>query len=124
MVEMNRNAQPIWHICEVYDLLLRFGIGKKYQGFQQCAHAVYLSAESPERLTLVTKWLYPDVGKFFGVSWMVVERNLRTVARVAWENNRSMLEFLAGEELPTVPAASTFVKILTHYFLNNGKRAA
>ena len=124
MTESRQASQPIGHIFEVYELLMRFGIGRKYQGFDQCAHAVYLSAETPERLTLVTKWLYPDVAKYFGVSWTVIERNLRTVSRVAWENNRPLLEQLAGEELPEIPSSSKFVKILAYHFLNSGNSAA
>ena len=119
-----KQTQPIGHIYEVYDLLLRFGIGKKYQGFQQCAHAVYLSAEEPERLTLVTKWLYPDVARQFGVSWFCVERNLRTITRIAWSNNRELLEKLAGKEIPDVPTSTQFIRILTSYFLNFNSIAA
>ena len=124
MMESRQVSQPIGHIYEVYALLMSFGIGRKYQGFDQCAHAVYLSAETPERLMLVTKWLYPDVAKQFGVSWTVIERNLRTVSRIAWENNRPLLEQLAGEELPEIPSSSKFVKILAYHFLNSGDRAA
>ena len=124
MRESRQVLQPIGHIYEVYALLMCFGVGRKYQGFEQCAHAVYLSAEAPERLTLVTKWLYPDVAKQFGVSWTVIERNLRTVSRIAWENNRPLLEQLAGEEIPQIPSSSKFVKILAYYFLRSGDRAA
>ena len=124
MTENRCASQPIGHIYEVYDLLLRFGVGKKYHGFEQCAHAVYLSAEEPERLTLVTKWLYPDVARQFGVSWSCVERNLRTVTRIAWINNRELLEKLAGKELPSVPSSTQFLRILTSYFLNFDSNAA
>ena len=124
MTESRQASQPIGHIFEVYELLMRFGVGRKYQGFDQCAHAVYLSAEQPERLTLVTKWLYPDVAKQFGVSWTVIERNLRTVSRIAWENNRPLLEQLAGRALSAIPSSTEFVKILAYHFLNNGNKAA
>ena len=124
MTESRQTSQPIGHIFEVYELLMRFGVGRKYQGFDQCAHAVYLSAEQPERLTLVTKWLYPDVAKQFGVSWTVIERNLRTVSRIAWENNRPLLEQLAGRALSAIPSSTEFVKILAYHFLSNGNKAA
>ena len=124
MTESRQASQPIGHIFEVYALLMRFGVGRKYRGFEQCAHAVYLSAETPERMTLVTKWLYPDVAKQFGVSWHVVEHNLRTVTRIAWEDNRPLLEQLAGEEIPKIPSSSKFVRILAYYFLRSGDRAA
>ena len=124
MTDFRQASQPIGHIFEVYELLMRFGVGRKYQGFDQCAHAVYLSAEQPERLTLVTKWLYPDVAKQFSVSWTVIERNLRTVSRIAWENNRPLLEQLAGRALSAIPSSTEFVKILVFHFLSNGNNAA
>lgn len=56
--------------------------------------------ENPERLLLVTKWLYPDVANRYGTSWKSVERNIRTAANVAWESNKEALSEYAGFTLP------------------------
>lgn len=55
---MNREKQP-----EVYDLLYQLGVTANYTGFFHMACAVSLCAEQPDRLLLVTKWLYPEVAK-------------------------------------------------------------
>ena len=47
----------------IYDVLYRLGITANYRGFFHTVFAVYLAAEQPERLMLVTKWLYPEVGR-------------------------------------------------------------
>ena len=53
------NQRP--DITDIYDLLYRLGARGNYTGFFQTAYAVYLAVQQPERLLLVTKWLYPAV---------------------------------------------------------------
>ena len=48
---------------KVYDLLYRLGATANYTGFFHMAYAVWLCVEQPDRLLLVTKWLYPEVAK-------------------------------------------------------------
>lgn len=50
-------------LTEIYDLLYQLGVTANYTGFFHTAYAVSLCAEHPERLLLVTKWLYPEVAK-------------------------------------------------------------
>ena len=47
----------------VYDLLYQLGVTANYTGFFHAAYAVSLCVEQPDRLLLVTKWLYPEVAK-------------------------------------------------------------
>ena len=72
---------------EVYDLLYHLGVTANYTGFFQTASAVQLCMEQPERLLLVTKWVYPDVARQYKTNWKAVERNIRTVNRLVWEQN-------------------------------------
>ena len=99
--------------ARVRALLCRLGVTANYAGFAQTAYAVSLAAGQPERLLLVTKWLYPDVARHFGTTWRCVERNIRTVSRMAWQTNRPLLEALAYHPLPGRPAVSVFLAILT-----------
>ena len=69
---------------EIFSLLHRLGITPNYAGYFQTAQAVELCVEDPERLTLVTKLVYAEVGKRYGASWKTVERNIRTVSIIAW----------------------------------------
>lgn len=96
----------------MYDLLYSLGVTANYIGFFYSSFAVYLALQNPERLLLVTKWLYPEVAKHYATSWRCVERNIRTSSKIAWSHNRPLLEKLAHRPLPTRPTASAFLSIL------------
>ena len=101
-------------MLKVYDLLYRLGVTANYTGFFQTAFAVQLCMEQPERLQLVTKRVYPDVAREYRTSWKAVERNIRTVNRLVWEQNRPWLEELAGRELTHRPGSAQLLAILSH----------
>lgn len=102
-------------ITEICGLLYELGITSNYTGYFHTSHAISLSVQEPERLQLVTKWIYPDVAKRYHTNWRCVERNIRTVARIAWENNRPALEQMARHELPNRPTSGAFLAILTNH---------
>lgn len=102
-------------------LLHQLGISTVYRGFYQTAYAVMLTMEDMERLLSVTKRLYYDVGKRYGTTAQGVERNIHTVAHVAWKRNRPLLEELAHTLLPAPPSPSRFVSILTVHLLMERK---
>lgn len=97
---------------EIYDLLKRLGVTANYTGFLYTAYAVSLCVEQPERLLVVTKWLYPEVAKQFGTSWKAVERNIRTVGDIIWRENRPLLEELAHRPLTEKPRSAQLLAIL------------
>ena len=101
------------------DVLRALGITPNYAGYFQTVDAVVLCAEAPERLTQITKQVYMEVGKRYGVKWTAVERNIRTVARIAWERNRALLEEMVGCELSSRPFSSQFVAALTMRVLSS-----
>ncbi len=97
---------------EVYDLLHRLGVTADYTGFLHMACAVSLCVEQPERLLLVTKWLYPEVAKRYKTSWKAVERNIRTVSSIIWQEGRPLLEELARRHLEQRPRNAQMLAIL------------
>ncbi|HIT01933.1 MAG TPA: sporulation initiation factor Spo0A C-terminal domain-containing protein [Candidatus Enterenecus merdae] len=107
---------------EIYDLLYRLGVTANYTGFFHMAYAVQLCARQPERLQLVTKWLYPDVARRYQTNWRAVERNIRTVSRIAWAQGRPLLEQLAGRALPSKPCAAQLLAILAYSLLAQPSR--
>ena len=109
-------------ISLIYDILYRLGVTANYAGFFHTSYAVCLAVKQPERLLMVTKWLYPDVARKYDTKWVCVERNIRTVAAVAWKRNRPLLEELAHGPLPRRPTASQFLAILTAHL--SGSTAA
>ena len=78
---------------------------------------MYLTAQRPDCLRLVTKWLYPEVAKHYATTWKNVERNIRTAIAIVWNTDPKRLEALARHPLLQKPKASEFLSILTLYFL-------
>lgn len=97
---------------EVYDLLCHLGVTANYTGFFHTACAVSLCVEQPDRLLLVTKWLYPEVAKRYGTNWKAVERNIRTVNCIIWRENQPLLEELANRRLERKPRSAQLLAIL------------
>lgn len=98
---------------DIYNLLYRLGVTANYTGFFHTACAVSLCLEQPDRLLLVTKWLYPDVAKQYGTNWKAVERNIRTVSGIIWQENRPLLEHLAHRPLTARPRNAKLLAILS-----------
>lgn len=64
----------------------------------------------------MTKNLYPDAGRTFGVSAPSVERAVRTSISTCWNSEgRGALEQMAGYPLPQRPASSQFIYIMADY---------
>ena len=96
-------------------LLYSLGVTANYTGFSYTVSAVELTAQDYDRLLMVTKWLYPEVVSQFHTTMSCVERNIRTVAGIAWLRNPELLERLAGCRLDRKPTASRFIAILAAY---------
>ncbi len=103
---------PVESEIKIYDLLYRLGITANYTGFLHMACAVSLCVEQPERLLLVTKWLYPEVAKQYKTNWKAVERNIRTVSCIIWQEGRPLLEELARRHLEQKPRNAQMLAIL------------
>lgn len=100
--------------AEIHDMLYNLGITAKYKGFYQTAYAIELCMESAERLLSLTKQVYPEVARRYGTNWKAVERNLRTVGSVIWQNRRPQLERLAQCTLTEKPCTAKLLSILSY----------
>lgn len=107
-----------------YELLYRLGVTANYKGFFHTASAVALCEEEPERLLLVTKWVYPDVARQYKTNWKAVERNIRTAGVIIWRENRRLLEELAGHRLADKPCNAQLLAILSSSLTVYQKRRA
>ena len=101
------------HPPEIYNLLYRLGLTANYTGFFYLSCAVSLCLERPDRLLLVTKWLYPEVARRYQTNWKAVERNIRTAGGLIWCQNKVLLESLAGRPLLQRPRNAQLLAILT-----------
>ena len=99
----------------VYEILFMLGVTANYTGLPQAAYAIQLCVEQPERLLLISKWVYPDVAVHCHTSRNAVERNLRTVGAVIWKANKPLLEKLACRTLDHRPSTAQLLAILVNY---------
>ena len=81
-------------------LLRSLGATGKLAGFRCTVYMIERIQENPEQLQLITKRLYRETGKKFGVSAASVERNLRTLIHFCWSRtDHSFLAHIAGTDL-------------------------
>ena len=99
-------------MTNIYNLLYQLGLTANYTGFFYTACAMKLCVDCPERLRLVTKWLYPEVAKQYGTNWRAVERNIRAAGTIIWNKNRSLLEQMAAGEQNLRPAQMLSILII------------
>ncbi len=102
-------------------LLMRFGVTPNYTGFRQVLEAVREAEGRPESLLQVSKRLYPAVAGRCGTTWKAVERNIRAMAAIAWQNDPALLCDLAGRRLECCPKSAQFIAILAASAEKNGK---
>lgn len=97
-------------------LLRGLGVTGKLVGFRYTMFMVEQVLEDTNRILLITKRLYPDTGRHFGVSAISVERAVRILIRTCWErNDHSFLEHIAGTTLEHIPSNSEFIDMLAGY---------
>ena len=99
-------------IEKIYDLLYQLGIIANCTGFFYTTFSVWLAVREPDRLTLVTKWLYPDVARHYGSSTDAVGKGISRVITEVWDNKPELLSLWARYALTEKPKPSEFIAIL------------
>lgn len=99
-------------IEKIYDLLYQLGIIANCSGFFYTTYSVWLAVREPERLTLVTKWLYLDVAKHYGSSVDAVGKGISRVITEVWANKPEVLSNWARYALTEKPKPAEFIAIL------------
>lgn len=102
----------------VRNILRQLGISKAYSGYDYIDHAVGLIFFDEKFFTCVTKILYITVAENFNTSSLCVEKNIRRVIRVIWNNpnNKDLLErFFGSTYTYTKPSNKEFLGLLYDY---------
>ena len=93
-------------------ILCRLGITANYAGFHYTAYAVMLAVEDPGKLQLATKWLYPEVAKYYGTTPAAVERSIRRATNTVLTYSFPRFTVIIGQ-IPTVrPRTAQFLSLL------------
>jgi len=100
-------------IADLYDLLYSLGLTANYVGFSYLSYAVLLAAEDSSRLLAVTKRLYPQVAREYGISWKAVEKGIRSAVDRIWEIQTPALCRITYPSLMKKPTAACFIAMLS-----------
>lgn len=101
-------------------MLLQMGVNKSYVGFNYTVQAVELVLTDENKISLISKWLYPDIAKINSTSIECVERNIRTIVNTIWyKGNRELLQACSMTELTEKPNNTQFISILCTHIKNN-----
>jgi len=71
---------------EIMTVLYSLGITPQLHGYHYLKEAILTVVQAPKYSVQVTKTLYPDIAKKYGLSDRGVERSMRTAIDVAWKN--------------------------------------
>ena len=99
-------------LADIYNLLRWLGATADNTMFFYTAYAIHLAVQQPQKLTYITKWLYPEVARHYRTTWQAVERGIRYEICTIWEANSQMLSALAGTPLKERPVPKQFIGIL------------
>lgn len=69
----------------VADYLRRLGMPSHLRGYRYARDTITLKLLNPDKDYMITKELYPEVGKRNNTTWSRVERSIRSAIKVAWE---------------------------------------
>lgn len=97
-------------------LLRRLGSTGNLRGFPYTVYMVERIREDPEAIHLITKQLYPETARRFGVSHCAVERNVRTIVQRCWAwHDHTLLEHIAGGPLRYCPTNVEFLDMVADF---------
>ncbi len=100
-------------------VLWDMNIPPTYLGAHYLAYAELLVLEDQNRLTMVTKWLYPEIASRYKTSWKSVERNIRTVINTCWNQDRGVQMARAlGLFLSEKPSPTGLIQLLAYHLLS------
>ena len=107
-----------YKLSTIQRVLWDLNIPPSYLGAHYLAYAELLVLEDQNRLTMVTKWLYPEVASRYHTSWQSVERNIRTVIALCWNQDGGvMMGNLMGCTFTRKPSPTRMIQALARYLL-------
>ena len=106
---------------KIHELLYELGVNAGSCAFFHTSYAIWLAIEQPERLQLITKWLYPEVAVQYGTNWRAIERSVRRIINRIWLTNPDLLRKIAHNRLYSRPTATEFIAILAAYISKQGR---
>lgn len=106
-------------------LLQQLGLLPNRKGYRYLHTALCLAVTEPESVCEITKWLYPEVARIYGVSSAAVERSIRQTIEWIWvHGSRSAREYYFPFSRITRsghPTNSAFIALLSQHLRSSGE---
>ena len=99
-------------MAQICDLFRQAGVVANCSGFFYTTFSVWLVVQEPQRLELVTKWLYPDVARHYGTNGKAVITGIRRIIADLWEKDPARLARWAGCQMTRRPTPTEFLGIV------------
>lgn len=111
-------------ISMTVDRLLRsIGGTRTLVGFRYAEFMIERALQNPDEVQLITKRLYPETARHYGVSNCSVEKALRILIRHCWyQMGSEPLEFVAGRKLTQPPTNAEFIDMLAAFLRNRQQK--
>lgn len=109
-------------LSNIYSKLWTLVVRANCTSFFHTSYAILLSISQPDYLLFTTRWLYPDIAKQYQTTATAVEKNIRTVLDLVWNQHSDALEHIAQHRLKEKPTVSQFISILV-YSITSGRAA-
>lgn len=103
-------------IKEIHELLHDLGLSMNCNALLYTSYAVSLAIKNPQILRFASNRIYLKVGERYNISKGIVYQDISLAAKISWERNRVLLEFLANCYLSRIPGNLEFLEILASYF--------
>lgn len=100
-------------------LLRSIGASRRLTGFDYAVYMIEQIVYNNGSVHLITKRLYPETAKHFGVKTHSVEHALRTLINTCWENgNPDTISQITCRGSTDVPSNSEFIDMLAAYLIH------
>jgi len=102
-------------------ILYKMGILHLNNGFFYLKHAVRLCLENKSYFSCVTKSLYPEIAKMYGTTAIAIERAIRNLIKICWEEHEAGTFYIKTTGMPssmlcTKPTSSAYIQLLVEIY--------
>lgn len=105
-------------ICKT---IRQFRISSKYKGYPIIVDAIEMYIVNNGKTVQITKDIYPILAQKYNMSLSSVERDIRTIVEVCWQNDKCSVEEILGYKTNKCPSNSIFLDAISYHILNTCK---
>ena len=93
-------------------IIRQFRVTSKYKGYLLIIDATQFYTDKD--FVQITKDVYPALAQKYHTSTASVERNIRTVVEICWQNDRKAVQDIIGYDITRCPSNSEFLEAIAY----------